>query len=427
MAATVGLSMTVGVSGMVGAASAASGAHVVGTELARTGRSVVPPARADVLSSSRSGAVHARAATAGTLNPVAAPFTMTLVYRALSADAIMLDRVELSPYSARLGAPIGGCLRCQGSGRLSSPSVARRRMTERVRGSIVLTGRTRFGQAIAPAGAIGRFQIDGIATGPARPVARRKGCLGADTQVTGHELVDGGPLPLVACRAAGPRDGNTRFSAPSELSPTASQPGTISGRTHGGRWLTVLVVHSGCAATAQATARIPGATMTQWHVNGPFRRTFATGTARTPGFFCVYLQNGGRWHRVPDGRISQRGAIAFFAGDRVSISPPPSTPVSVGEPITNTFSGFASAGETLWTFDSYSPCAATAQAQYGASIGFGEDPVKGSFSLAITSVPLNRSAYRCAYLQYGRPGGAAGHPTPTGPTLATASVLIGVG
>jgi hypothetical protein len=296
-----------------------------------------------------------------------------------------------------------------------------------VRGTIVLTTRTRFGEAIAPTGEIGRFQVDGIATDPARPVARRRGCLGADTGVTGHELVDGGPLPLVACRAAGPRDGNTRFSAPSELSPTTSQSGTVSGRTHGGRWLTVLEVHSACAATAQATARIQGATITQWHVHGPFRKTFSTGTAQTPGFFCVYLQNGGRWHRVPDGRISQRGSIPFFAGDRVSISAAPSTPVPAGQPVTNTFSGFASAGETLWTFDSDSPCATTAQAQYGTSIGFGEDSVKGSFSLAITSVPLNQNAYRCAYLQYGRPGGTTGHPTPTGPTLATAAVLIAVG
>jgi hypothetical protein len=101
---------------------------------------------------------------------------------------------------------------------------------------------------------------------------------------------------------------------------------------------------------------------------------------------------------------------------------PASRPESPGQPVVDTFSGFASAKETLWTFDSASPCAATAEAEYPPAVGVGDNAVNGSFSLSISSVPLATSSYRCAYLQAGAP--SAGKPT--GPTLAAASALITV-
>ncbi|MGI8714959.1 MAG: hypothetical protein ACR2NR_17620 [Solirubrobacteraceae bacterium] len=359
-------------------------------------------------------------AEADGLNPVVKPFSFFLIYHSVNSLEIALKAFEIKPFFPQQAAPLGGCLHCLGFGHFQSYVVKRDTLTEKVRGTRLLTTHTRFSQAIVRRGEIGRFKVYGVALNPARPFVRQAGCLGADTGVTNDDLIYGRALPLVGCTAATPRDGATSFNAPAELSKTVQGHGSVSGNAKGERWLSVFKVHAACGANAQATKRIHGVSGAVWKVRGRFRETFTTGLDTRAGHFCVYLQDGGRWHKVPDGRISQRGSIAFFGGDSVSITG--AATGAAGQAVADTFGGFASASEVLWTFDSYTPCAPTAEAEYPAAVGVGVNSVKGLFSLSVNSIPLAQSAYRCGYLQVG----ASSHHKPTGPTLASASALITV-
>jgi hypothetical protein len=406
-------------------------AAVVRHETAHTPTAVAQPA-------SRSGRhvrpqVFGSMATAGpvaqatSINPVVKPFSFFLVYHPVNGHQIALKAFEIKPFFVHQAPPIGGCLHCLGNGIFQPYTVKHNELTEKVKGKRLLSTNTRFGQGIIRRGEIGRFKVIGVELNPARPFARQEGCLGADTGVTSGDLIYGHKLPIVACNGANPRDFTTNFNAPAELSKTTNLHGTVSGRTKGRRWLSVLKVHAACGPTAQATAHIKGSSGAVWTVKGRFSKTFTTGLDTRAGNFCVYLQTGARWHTIPDGRISQRGEIPFFGGDTVSISQSPV--VAPGQMASNTFSGFASAsaGEYLWTFDSTQPCAATAAAEYGPSIGLGVNSVHGLFSIPVTSVALSQSTYRCAYLNYGTPHRVSANTyTPTGPTLAMASTLVTV-
>jgi hypothetical protein len=359
-------------------------------------------------------------ASVASINPVVHPFEFFLIFHPLTVDSLALKGFEIKPFFPHQAAPLGGCVHCTGHGTFPSLKLKGHTLTETVKGLRILTVNTRFPQAIVRRGEIGRFKEFGIALNPVRPVVRAQGCLGADTGLTNENLLSGQALPLVPCTADNPTDTTTHVDTPIELSKTVQQHGKVSGNAKGSRWLSVFKVHAACGLDAQATSRIRGESHAIWHVRGQFSKGFTTGLDTKPGHFCAYLQTGGRWKGIPDGRISQRGDFPFLAGDSISITGA-STGVA-GQPVANTLSGFASTTEYLWTFDSNSPCLATAVAEYTPSIGFGVTKVSGLFSEAINSVPLATSAYRCAYLQLGAPK----DDKPTGQTLATASVLITV-
>jgi hypothetical protein len=402
-------------------------AHAAGT--VRTEATHVPsgPAHpaAEAARHRTSLAFHAMAspgplASIASINPVVHPFKFFLLFHPLTSDSLALKGFEIKPFFPHQAAPLGGCVHCTGHGTFPSLKLKGHTLTETVKGLRILSVKTRFPQAIVRRGEIGRFKEFGIKLNPVRPFVRAEGCLGADTGLTNEDLLSGGALPLVPCTAANPTDATTHVNTPVELSKTVQQHATVTGNAKGSRWLSVFKVHAACGANAQATSHIRGQSHALWHVHGRFSEGFTTGLDTRAGNFCAYLQTGGRWKGIPDGRISQKGVFPFLAGDSVAITGA-STAVA-GQSVNDTFSGFASTKEYLWTFDAPTPCAATAQAEYAPSVGVGANPVSGLFSIPINSVPLTQSAYRCAYLQLGAPK----NNKPTGLTLATASVLITV-
>lgn len=367
---------------------------------------------------------RAAAAAAG-LNPTVKPFEFFLIYHSINSAELALKGFILKPFFAKQAPPIGGCLHCTGNGRFQPYTVKHNTLTETIKGTRILTARTRLSQGILRRGEIGRFKVFGVEPHNAAPFVRQQGCTAADTGITSNDLLYGRKLPLIACTAPNPHDGPSSFFNPVELSKTASLTASVSGNAHGSRWVSVIKVHGSCGANAEQSIRTSGATGVAIHVSGKFHKLVPTGKDNRAGNFCVYVQNGGKWHGVPDGRVSQRGSFPYYAGDTISITgattaviTPPATTVTP----TNTFSGFASAKETLWTFDAATKCAATAQTELAAASGVGDFKVKGLYSLNISSFPLASSFYRCAYLNVGPASGGK----PTGPTVAAASVLITV-
>lgn len=353
------------------------------------------------------------------------------VNKLASVGVPRLKKMILAPVS-RAASIKGGCSQCGGSGRFLPYMHKGNGVVEPTVGTVHLTSRTRIVWAAVRSGEIGRYKLYGFNPGPnavPQQVLLSEGCLAADfVQDSGattlgllHQLLRPATLPRVPCSGT-PRGDNVTFYEPGpELSPTTRLPGHFSGRAGGSRWLSVFQAGSGnCALDALGEATRTSNHLL-WHISGgEFRRNFVSGLATRQGHFCAYLQTGGRYHGIPDGRVGIRWSAPYFGGDTVSITGV--TTGVAGQPVVDTFSGFASAKEIPWTFDSDSPCAATAEAEYPPAVGVGHNAVNGSFSLSISSVPLTTSSYRCAYLQAGAPSDGK----PTGPTLASASALITV-
>ena len=133
-----------------------------------------------------------------------------------------------------------------------------------------------------------------------------------------------------------------------------------------------------------------------------------------PGSFCLYMQAGGLYQGLPDGRLTVVAQPTFYSGDTLAIELPTSNAA--------TFAGTASEPEELYAFFSPSPCAASAQTERGEAVGnFFYWPVHGAFS---PSLPLlaGSTGNLCAYLQVGSPANGI----PTGPTLVAANRSIQV-
>jgi hypothetical protein len=371
-------------------------------------------------------------AQTASLNPVVPEFTLTVVsYRQVSVGVPRLKKMILAPVS-RAASIKGGCSQCGGSGRFLPYIHKGNGVVEPTVGTVHLTSRTRIVWAAVRSGEIGRYKLYGFNPGlnaVPQQVLLSEGCLAADfVQDSGPtslgllgQLLHPRTLPRVPCSGTPRGDSATFYEPGPELSPSTRLPGHFSGSAGGSRWLSVFQAGSGnCARDPLGEARRTSNHLF-WHITGgKFRRNFVSGLVKRPGNFCAYLQTGGRYRGIPDGRVGIRWSAPYFGGDTVSITGV--TTGVAGQPVVDTFSGFASAKETLWTFDSASPCAATAEAEYPPAVGVGDNAVNGSFSLSISSVPLATSSYRCAYLQAGAP--SAGKPT--GPTLAAASALITV-
>jgi hypothetical protein len=83
--------------------------------------------------------------------------------------------------------------------------------------------------------------------------------------------------------------------------------------------------------------------------------------------------------------------------------------------------------EQLYVFAPNSPCATTAQAEYGVDPqDFTTAEAAGAFNTPVTitiSATPPPVQYICAYMQYGAPSNGV----PTGPTLAANSTAITIG
>jgi hypothetical protein len=354
-----------------------------------------------------------------TVNTVVPRFTFFLSYNVVNQGKLQLTGFTIKPYFKAEPFPIGGCSHCTGNGHFNKVKIRGTTLTETVHGSIFITRKTRFAQALTRPGEIGRYKVFGLKLGLVpRPVVLAQGCLAADAPLTNDDFLEAKTLPVVPCTAKVPKGDQISLDSPYELSASAQE--TITGRASGARWLSLFLTHESCAPDAQAEApRSVGHAF--WFVGGDFSESF-TSTSTSPGYFCVYLETGGRFDGIPDGR--ETAAIlddSFLAGDTLSITGP-----STAEPdqeVEVTFSGNASVAEELYEFVGYVPCASTAQKEFSQASGGAETPVSaGAFSKSIATTPLAQSAEVCGYLQLGAPANSV----PTGPTLVAASFPISV-
>lgn len=359
-------------------------------------------------------------------NPVVPRFGLGFAYSEVHQGELKLKELLMRPVFKGEFAK-GGCTQCTGSGSFKPYEIRHRIFMESTRGSIFLTRRTRIVEALIRPGAIGRFKIYGVSVGrPTRTVLLTQGCIAADAiPVAGgtssrllSALLHPRTLPQVPCQAGVPRDVAKSFDSPFELSTTASTQGTVSGRASGSRWLTIFQVHQRCAPNPLAESmKTSNHAFSVAHVSGGFTVHFVISPDTRPGFFCVYLQTGGKFANVPDGRVTLTGAVPYWAGDIVGISGPSTGAANTSVP--DTFAGNASVLEELYVYTSFISCLSTAQAEYPRA-GHAQRPVRGHFSIPL-AIPLStKTEFVCAYLQVGAPTNGL----PTGPTLAAQSQTI---
>lgn len=361
-------------------------------------------------------------------NAVVRPFRTAFVYDVVNSHELQLRADIVGPVNPRLDSSPGGCSACVGPGYFRPYHVywhgCGRHMPapcfiDRVHGFLSMGPSTTLYEAVTRPGWIGRFAMYRLQLHPSvKPVRVRADCLGADVRLP--NLFWNYPLPAVPCQARVPHDG------PLVLTGTPSSF-TITGPASGTRWLTVFQGQARCRPDAWAQAATGEVHFTR-QVQSPINVSFAAHNT-PPGNFCVYLQIGGTYRNLPDGRVTWSGSLPR---DTVSISGPSSTPALSS--VTDTFAGNASvSGEYLWVLDAYSPCATTAQAEHQDPSWFSDyhtpTSVAPAFSYSITSfhdsTHPSMSFYRCAYLQSGPPDGSV-NQNPTGSTLATASYFITV-
>ncbi|MBV9820148.1 MAG: hypothetical protein JOZ07_17595 [Solirubrobacterales bacterium] len=365
-------------------------------------------------------------ATPAVSNPVVQPFKLGFSYSQVHTGLLRLKALLIRPVSGadRLK---GGCAHCDtGHGHFANYRLKGDIVTEPTVGKLYIDGSTRIAQAVVRPGAIGRFKLYGVRVGPPTvPVPLTQGCLPADLiptegptpAVVLNALLEPKVLPRLPCSGTVNGDRAVLYT-PYELSPAAPTPvGKFTGHANGSRYISVFQVTNGCSHDALAESYRTH-NFIVWHVRGDFTKYFSTAPATKPGFFCGYLQSGGHFGKIPDGRVGLAFDLRYYAGDAVSVSPASGTS---GSPVTDVITGNASTSETLWYFDSYSACAPTAQQEYPNAVGLGHSPVSGAFSVTVTGVTLSQSAYRCAYLQLGGPNS---NGQPTGPTLAGGDSVI---
>jgi hypothetical protein len=371
-------------------------------------------------------------AHAAGINSVVPVFYIRFGYNVLGPGRLELLWLKISPFYKAFETWAGGCTKCGGPGNFGSARIRGHTWEEKVvGGKVFMTSSTRIAQSVTSPNEIGRFKVYGLSlSGTPAPVVLASGCTPANLFLTNSEVFHWRTLPTVPCTAKVPRNDHLTVRTPAELSSTSSEQGTISGHATGEQWLIAFEAqhYKSCAPNAFAEDLITN-TFFEQRVRGNFLVNFQTAPATTPGYICAYLQKGGRIRvtsgaELPYGRVSAAANWAFLAGDTVSISAPPSA--SPGQSVSVTATGTASVNEQLYLFSPFSPCAGTAQAEYG------EDP--DNFTTAETAGPFSTTAtltispnapptvYVCAYLQLGAPSNGV----PTGPTLATASQTISV-
>jgi hypothetical protein len=419
-------------------ASLASGASAASGDPARSTLREVPFPKTEASAASefpRTGVVRALKigeplASLSNANTTVAPFQIAFSYSVVRPGTLKLKEILLKPV-LNSDSVKGGCGHCVGKGQFLPYTIHRGLFTEHVRGTRLMTTSTRIVQAVIHPGKVGRFKLYGVSVGPPSTTALLdQGCIAADAISPAGGTSTGlltallhpraGVLPVVPCTGVPRGDNVTFFRPPIELLPTTTPTGGFAGHTSGPRWLSVFQATRPCAPDPLAEAQLTKLHIF-WHLSGgSFSHGFRGLPPTKAGFFCGYLQSGGTFAGIPDGRIGLTWSVPFYVGDNVAISG--ETTVAAGSEVNDVFTGFASAAEQLWIFDSFTPCANTAEGEYPPAADVFHTPENGRFSINVTSIKLNQSFYRCAYLNVGAPSNGK----PTGPTLARASLFVTV-
>jgi hypothetical protein len=393
-----------------------------------TGVASAGQAQADVVHATREAVVHAT-----NINTVIPAFDMFFGYNIVGGKVDM-TKLLIKPFYSRFeNVPAGGCTGCMGRGNFKKLKLSGHTLTELVKGgAIYMTKRTGLVESITSPDEIGRFKVYGLDPNPddPHPILLRSACTPANLELTSTQVFDWRALPRVPCSQKLPGNNHVSVSEPVELPSSTTTDGTVSGHATGTQWLIAFQGSSyeSCAEDALAEG-LRSTTYFERKVNGTFTIPFTTAPASTPGYTCAYLQVGGRVKvtsggDLPDGRVTAAGDTPFLAGDSVSITG--NTTATAGSTASETVSGNASIAEELYVFAPYSPCAASAQAEYGVDPTDSTEAVnKGAFSTTFTltiSPNAPSTGYLCAYLQVGSPS----NTVPTGPTVASASEQISI-
>lgn len=382
----------------------------------------------------------ARTATVN-INRVVPPFRFFLNFNVVGPLKLQLLGFLIGPFYQSFELfPLGGCHSCNGHGNFNSVKVFNRRkcgsvpapcLKETVRGKRTLTKHSLFIQALTSPDQVGRFTVLGVQVNPASPKVRRQGCVGADVPLTNDNFLaylnGAKTVPTVPCHQTVTTDPLPILSPtpPFEVSSTSPTSFEISGSASGSEWLAMFEGHQPCKLNSQATASVePTAPRLFTQVSGQFTKVFRTAPDTSPGYLCFYLQTGGTFNGIPDGRVTMADQVVYIAGDTVNISflstcqPPQGANWCIQEQ----FAGSAAvAGEQLWVFAPASPCAATAAQEYAQDPQTRDFPLNtGQFANQLGIYGTASSTYVCAYLNLGAPANG----TPTGPTLASAGVLV---
>ena len=232
-------------------------------------------------------------------------------------------------------------------------------------------------------GRIGRFKLYGVSFGPpTAPKLISQGCLAADSipvsGPTSHALLTAllhpNTLPQVPCSGTPRGDNVTFFRPPFELSSTAAPTGGFSGRAGGPRWLSVFEGNQKCAPDPLAESTLTPNDFF-WHVSGSFSKGFRGVPATKPGFFCAYLQSGGRFAGIPDGRMGLTWSAPYYAGDALSITGQGTVSPARAPPTRSRGSPRFRRCCELRTFTA---CAGTAQGEFPAAAGVSNTTVQGA-------------------------------------------------
>jgi len=384
--------------------------------------------RATVTHSGQEAIVHTT-----NINSVIPAFDMFFGYNIVGGKVDM-TKLLIKPFYSRFeNVPAGGCTGCTGRGNFKKLKLSGHTLTELVKGgAIYMTKKTGLVESVTSPDEIGRFKVYGLDPNPddPHPILLRSACTPANLELTSAQVFDWRTLPRVPCAQKLPGNNHVSVSEPIELPSSTTASGTVSGHASGTQWLIAFQGsnYESCAEDALAEG-LRSTTYFEREVSGTFTIPFTTAPATTPGYTCAYLQVGGRVKvtsggDLPDGRVTATGSTPFLAGDSVSITG--DTTATAGGTAAETVSGNASIAEQLYVFAPYSPCAASAQAEYGVDpTDYTEAVSKGAFSTSLTltiSPSAPSTGYVCAYLQVGAPS----NTVPTGPTVASASEQISI-
>jgi hypothetical protein len=381
------------------------------------------------------GVAAGRSAHIANVNDVVPKFSIYFNYNVVR-KTLQLTKLSLKPFYRRVELlPSGGCFGCTGSGQFTGAKVTGDTITESVtNGSRYLGARAGFVEVITSPDEIGRYKVYALDTrsSPPVPVVLKEGCTPANLQISNDQAFDYKSLPTVPCTAQVARGDHIKLSSPLELSSTKSLHASVSGHSTGPQWLAVFEASSpGCGVNALAES-LRTTRVFQVHVpDGRFRVNFRTPPASRPGHFCAYLQTGGRTRvtalhgaLLADGRLSATTASYFVAGDALTITS--ATAATQGQHLPVTLSGVTHLRTELYYFAPDSPCAGTAEAEYGIDphvLEFTErpGPIHEQVTLGV-SPNAPATVYECVYLLYGSPSQRA----PVGPTLVGAAASVAV-
>ncbi len=338
--------------------------------------------------------------------------------------------------------PYGGCTKCAGHGSFARAVIKKTQFSphtyfDKVIGKRIMTKRTRIAEAVVSPDHIGRFRVYGLNTNPAHPhpVELATGCTPANLNLSSNVVLFGlQELPTVPCKQPVP-PGSLSINTPIELSGTTRLQASITGHAGGTQWLIIFQTNKiyapghPCGPDALAEELRAGKNSLSGQVRGAFDIGFQTGAQTKPGYFCAYLQVGGRvtvadGAKLPSGRVSATAVRPFYAGDSMSISG--ATSASPGQQVSETVSGTASIRAVLYVFAPNSPCAGSAQAEFALDphdLAVAKGPGAYSYGVAITiAAQPPPTVYVCTYLQNGAPADGV----PTGLTIRAASQPISI-